>query len=222
MISIEKKIGNTDYNYSIITAGAKFAMPKGIAVTLECEGCFYNAKMHSTTVGRIDGLSALYKAHNLQVGDEIRLTYDSDENVIHVEKVGQSSDVIVNDLGFEDFVFEDLGFEDFENEAGGIKEGEFNRENDAKVGKVCPKCKTELPDSAKYCFKCGAEVNLPTKAQNLPGDSLFSAEFWHQLEKQAKEAAKTVTKGVPVMDYTPNGGCDCATGECDCDGSIWN
>lgn len=85
IISVKKTIGNTDYNYNIITAGAKFSVPTGIQVTVEHNGKNYSAKMHSKTVGIIDGLSAFYKDSGLQIGDEILLTYDGITDVIKIE-----------------------------------------------------------------------------------------------------------------------------------------
>lgn len=89
MISVTKTIGNTDFNYKLITGGAKFALPQGMPVTLYCNGRAYSGKMHSKTVGRIDGLSVLYKETGLQIGDEITLTYDLRTDIIYVEIVGQ-------------------------------------------------------------------------------------------------------------------------------------
>lgn len=46
-----------------------------------------------------------------------------------------------------------------------------------------------------------------------------------QMEKLAdikENVGQSSMGGAPVWDETPSGGCDCAVGECDCDGSIWH
>jgi len=85
MIKVTKTIGNTDFNYKIITAGAKFALPTGISVTLMYNGRSYLAKMHSKAVGRIDGLAAFYRENNFQIGDTLTLDYEPSIGVIYVE-----------------------------------------------------------------------------------------------------------------------------------------
>lgn len=74
-ITVTKTIGKTEVNYKIITCGVKFPVPKGIPITVELNGRYYQAKMHATTAGRIDGLTAMYRENNIQIGDIVTLTY---------------------------------------------------------------------------------------------------------------------------------------------------
>lgn len=86
----------------------------------------------------------------------------------------------------------------------------------AKKGVVCAVCGAELPEIAKFCYKCGTEVKKTEDKkplQKATTDSLAQV-------KTTVESKKPT--GYPVWDSTPNGTCDCAVGECDCDGSIWS
>ena len=88
-----------------------------------------------------------------------------------------------------------------------------------KVTKLCSKCGTELPQAAKFCFKCGTEINntKPTAKQTILDEN--NMKQLSQIKAQMEEP----TKGMPVWDTTASGSrCDCAVGECDCDGSIWS
>lgn len=84
----------------------------------------------------------------------------------------------------------------------------------AKKGRTCTKCGVELPDVARFCFKCGNEVKSTEGKKPLQKKTVDSLA-------QIKKVVNKPT-GAPVWDSTPNGSCDCAVGECDCDGSIWN
>lgn len=88
----------------------------------------------------------------------------------------------------------------------------------AKKANVCPKCGTQLPDAARFCFKCGSEVREEGKSV-LSGNTMDTLA---QVKKEVEPEAVSRPTGMPVWDETPNGTCDCAVGECDCDGSIWN
>ena len=91
----------------------------------------------------------------------------------------------------------------------------------AKARPVCPACGTELPEVAKFCFKCGTQVKRPAQAQTVQ-PSVLNAQEMNRLSEIKKQAAEKV-KGAPVWDRKSDGGvCDCAVGECDCDGSIWS
>lgn len=94
-----------------------------------------------------------------------------------------------------------------------------------KVGNVCPKCGTELPDEASFCFNCGAQLKVvqPKKPQ-APTRQVLGNNDMNKLSNIKKEVKRDdgYYKGAPVMDKLPNGStCDCAIGECDCDGSYW-
>ena len=84
----------------------------------------------------------------------------------------------------------------------------------AKKGRTCTKCGVELPDIARFCFKCGNEVKSTEEKKPLQKKTVDSLA---QIKKVVNKST-----GAPVWDSTPNGSCDCAVGECDCDGSIWN
>lgn len=92
-----------------------------------------------------------------------------------------------------------------------------------KVGVSCPKCGTELPDEARFCFNCGTEVKSSLGEQPATPKTILDPidmEWLSQLAEQQKEPQES--KGAPVWDKTSTGVCDCAVGECDCDGSIWS
>lgn len=80
-------------------------------------------------------------------------------------------------------------------------------------------------DGVRFCFKCGTEVNpvvkkQPAKPQNT---QVLNNEKMEQLSSvMKKNDVSSGPTGLPVWDITPTGHCDCAVGECDCDGSIWN
>lgn len=84
--TIRRTISETEYKYKIITAGAEFAVPLGMPVTITfaCSSKEYNAKMHSISVGRINGLTDFYRDSNLQVGDEITIFYDDSLKTINI------------------------------------------------------------------------------------------------------------------------------------------
>lgn len=86
-LTVEKTMGTTDVKYKICTAGAKFDIGQGKELTVECDGKQYKAKMHSSAKGRIDGLSAMYSAVGVQVGDVYHLTYEEERNTIVFKKV---------------------------------------------------------------------------------------------------------------------------------------
>ena len=116
-----------------------------------------------------------------------------------------------------------------------------------KTRNTCKKCGMELPDVAKFCFNCGAPVGgevakpaaKPSIQPVLPEDLFFpdpeeakpavkqvlpqkSMQKLSEVKQQVKPVVEHKPTGAPVWDSTPNGTCDCAVGECDCDGSIWN
>ena len=67
-IKIKKTLGNTDVKYKILTCGAGFPVPKDSEIRVYFNDRMYNAKTHSTAVGRIDRVSALYKDNSFFVG----------------------------------------------------------------------------------------------------------------------------------------------------------
>ena len=76
----------------------------------------------------------------------------------------------------------------------------------------CKRCGAALVTGANYCFNCGTRVE---SAQILREQTMQQI---HQIRQQTENK----NYGAPVWDETPTGTCDCAVGECDCDGSIWN
>lgn len=101
----------------------------------------------------------------------------------------------------------------------------------SKATVTCPKCKTELPNIAKYCFNCGFDVKIPMANQSVAkqpvvnqavkSNTILNNNEMNRLAQIKKQEEEVAIKGAPVWDSTPNGVCDCAVGECDCDGSIW-
>lgn len=74
----------TDINYKIICAGSGFDIGQGRPVNVSFEGRRYQAKMHSKTKGRIDGLSQLYADFAFTEGQELSLSYDEGTNTIEI------------------------------------------------------------------------------------------------------------------------------------------
>ena len=64
----------------------------------------------------------------------------------------------------------------------------------------------------------GAIAEKPVEKEQA-GQSFFSEKTLKELA-QIKEESEP--KGMPSWDTTDDGRCDCAIGECDCDGSIWS
>ena len=97
----------------------------------------------------------------------------------------------------------------------------------AKAGKKCPKCGQELPDIAMFCYKCGTSLNPNAKSAPKPAakpapKNTLNANTMKSLQ-QVKPQNNYKPTGEPVWDTASDGTrCDCAVGECDCDGSIWN
>ena len=93
----------------------------------------------------------------------------------------------------------------------------------AKVELSCPNCGMKLPDIAQYCFNCGTKVGNAIVKQPAKSQTILDDNEMESLAKIKNQEGFAPIKGAPVYDVTPNGStCDCAVGECDCDGSIWN
>ena len=63
------------------------------------------------------------------------------------------------------------------------------------------------------------------KSKVIVGDAkqMLNDKKMEQLSSISKKKEETVvSKGAPVWNQTSSGVCDCAVGECDCDGSIWH
>lgn len=108
-----------------------------------------------------------------------------------------------------------------------VKGAKFCMVCGAKVPKRCSKCGMELPDIARFCFECGTEVSIDDKKTlSNTAEEVKKAILDEDVMKGLLEFKKKVEPaniGVPVWDTTSSGNtCDCAVGECDCDGSIWN
>lgn len=98
-----------------------------------------------------------------------------------------------------------------------------------KVAKLCSKCGVELPDAARFCFNCGTEVNsmaamkTVNNTQAAAKQTILNENNMKQLSQIKAQVEATPIKDMPVWDTTASGSkCDCAVGECDCDGSIWS
>ena len=104
--STKRKLGTTDVKYKIICAGKSFDIGANKQVDVVFQGRIYQAKMHSKTKGRIDGLSQLYVDAGLKEGDELKLTYDAGAGTIHIE----SSDMLPEGdaCGFDNYKMSDL------------------------------------------------------------------------------------------------------------------
>lgn len=78
-------LGPTDIKYKIICAGNKFDIGCSKLVTVEYNGKRYQAKMHSKTKGRIDGLGAMYSDFHFVEGQKLQLSYDSFFNLVKIQ-----------------------------------------------------------------------------------------------------------------------------------------
>ena len=78
MLNCTRIINDTDVKYGIICAGKNFDVGQDRSVTVMYGEKSYQAKMHSKTKGRIDGLRALYDDFKniFRVGGVIDLSYD--------------------------------------------------------------------------------------------------------------------------------------------------
>lgn len=81
----KRKLGATDVNYKIICAGSSFDIGLDQFVRVEYNGRMYQAKMHSKTKGRIDGLTQLYNDFPFYEGQELQLSYDKRTNTVTIE-----------------------------------------------------------------------------------------------------------------------------------------
>ena len=78
-------LGATDVKYKIICAGSKFDVGCNKPVIVEYNGRKYQAKMHSKTKGRIDGLGELFSDFSFCEGQELQLSYDAFSNTIKIQ-----------------------------------------------------------------------------------------------------------------------------------------
>lgn len=92
---VVKKIGNTDYNYKILTLGVKGGMlPAEKKMMIFCNWEVFGCKVHSSVKGRIDGLAEFYRSSNLQIGDEIGVKFDLEDDQIFVTVISRVSDTL--------------------------------------------------------------------------------------------------------------------------------
>ena len=92
MIITVRKLGATDIKYKIICAGSKFHIGFNQPVVVEYKGKSYQAKMHSTSKGRIDGLGKMFSDFSFSEGQELTLSYDSLSNSIKICSYNFDSD----------------------------------------------------------------------------------------------------------------------------------
>lgn len=85
MIEAMRILGATDVKYKIICAGAEFDIGLNKPVKVEYYGRTYQAKMHSKTKGRIDGLGQLFADGDFSVGQELHLYYEENSNTIRID-----------------------------------------------------------------------------------------------------------------------------------------
>ncbi len=85
-LNTKRKLGATDVKYKIICAGKEFDIGLNKPVKVEFRGHVYQAKMHSKTKGRIDGLGQLYADFDLSEGHELQLFYMEDTNTILLDE----------------------------------------------------------------------------------------------------------------------------------------
>ncbi len=85
-LNTKRKLGATDVKYKIICAGKEFDIGLNKPVKVEFRGHVYQAKMHSKTKGRIDGLGQLYVDFDLSEGHELQLFYMEDTNTILLDE----------------------------------------------------------------------------------------------------------------------------------------
>ncbi|MBD5545507.1 MAG: toll/interleukin-1 receptor domain-containing protein [Lachnospiraceae bacterium] len=86
-LKVTKTLNNTDVKYKICTFGSEFNIESGIKVTIEFGGRRYEGKTHSSTKGRIDGLSRLYKENQLGVGEVLSACYLHEQKTIKLKRI---------------------------------------------------------------------------------------------------------------------------------------
>ena len=91
MIYCKRKLGATDVKYGIICAGSKFDIGCNKPVKVKVNGRIYHGKMHSSTKGRIDGLSQMFIDCSLKQGEELELCYDESSNIIEITQMIEGS-----------------------------------------------------------------------------------------------------------------------------------
>lgn len=70
--------------------------------------------------------------------------------------------------------------------------------------------------------KSKAVAKKVNNTQTAPKQNILSESNMKQLSQIKAQVATTSNKGMPVWDTAASGNkCDCAVGECDCNGSIW-
>ena len=93
----------------------------------------------------------------------------------------------------------------------------------------CGKCGAKLPDVARFCLKCGTEIKSIETTKNVNNaegtvkQTILNENDMKQLSQIMGELELTSIEGMPAWDtFSSDSKCDCAVGECDCDGSIWS
>lgn len=109
-----------------------------------------------------------------------------------------------------------------------------------KINPTCSNCGHELLPDANFCFKCGAAVGSEVKT-DAPTESISSGfdttsgiiiedRTMNVLDDSLMRNLAGIKEniewsiesdGIEISEMTTLGDCDCASGECDCDGSIW-
>ena len=103
-------LGPTDIKYKIICAGSKFDIGFNKPVVVEYNGKRYQAKMHSKTKGRIDGLGVMFSDFAFYEGQELKLSYDAHTNIVKIQ-TEFATDIVENFQESDEEIIEIL-FED--------------------------------------------------------------------------------------------------------------
>lgn len=83
----EKTLTDTDVKYKICCLGSGFQLGYGKKITVEVDKKIFEAKMHNTSAGRIDGLSQIYKDNSLHTGDRFNVQYKYKERKVILSKL---------------------------------------------------------------------------------------------------------------------------------------
>ena len=89
----------------------------------------------------------------------------------------------------------------------------------------CKKCGKQIFDESIFCMYCGTKQSdeTPTKYHQKNSSSILDEDIINELDSIQSEESDESYGAPPVWDEMSDGSvCDCAVGECDCDGSVWS
>jgi hypothetical protein len=83
---ITKKLTATDVKYKILTSLRELDLELDQTINISFEGIEFEAKTHSSTKGRVDRLSQMFKDSGLSEGDLLNVEYDRNTNTLIISR----------------------------------------------------------------------------------------------------------------------------------------